>query len=164
MLHRGQVSGVSNIISATETSDDVTLQYVATESRLKVLQAEEERLLEFLSQAENVSEMLEIESRLTEIQAELESVTSQLKVHDNLVDYGTVTLRIDEVKEYTVVEEEEPTLRQKVSAGFSESMKNLGKILEALLVFFVSCLPYLIPVAVIAVAVLLIIKLSRKRK
>ena len=132
--------------------------------RAHTLSAEEERLLEFLSQARNVSEMLEIESRLTEVRAELESITSQLKVYDNLVDYGTVTLRIDEVKEYTVIEEEEPSLWRRMGTGFSDSMQNLGKILEALLVFIVSCVPYLIPTVVVGAVVLLVIKLAKKRK
>ena len=159
-----QVSDVSNIISTVETSDDVTLKYVATESRLKVLQAEEERLLEFLSKAETVKEMLEIEARLTNVRAELESIASQLKVYDNLVDYGTVTLRIDEVKEYTVVEEEDPTLWERISNGFMNSLRALGKLMEGLVVLFFIVLPFLLPLALVGGIVLLIYKLRKRRR
>lgn len=158
------VDSASNIVSSTETAEDVTLQYVATESHLKVLQAEEERLLKFLSEAKSVSEMLEIEKRLTEVRADLEIVTNQLNTYANLVSYGTVHLRIDEVKEFTVVEEEEPTLWQRIGNGFVSSVKNVGKILEGLLVFFVAALPYLVIPAIIVTVILLLVRRADKKK
>lgn len=159
-----QVADVGNIISNTEESDDVTLQYTATESRLKVLKTEEERLLAFLEEAKSVSEMLEIEKRLTEVQAQLESLTSQLKVYDNLVDYGTIRLSVDEVEQYTEVPEKDLTMWQKISTGFATSLKNVGEILKGLLIFFVVCIPYLIPIAVVGGVVLLVLWLRKRKK
>lgn len=158
------VDGASNVVSSSETAEDVTMQYVATESHLKVLQAEEERLLKFLSEAKSVSEMLEIEKRLTDVRAELESVTNQLNKYANLVSYGTVKLRINEVKQYTVVEKEEPNLWQRIGTGFVNSVKNVGVILEGLLVFFISALPYLAIPGVIVVIILLAVRKSDKKK
>ena len=156
------VEGASNITSVSEDAEDVTLDYVATESHLKVLKAEEERLLKFLSEAKSVSEMLEIEKRLTQVRAELESVTSQLNAYDNLVSYGTVHLRISEVKQYTVVEEEDPTLWERIGDGFMTSLKSLGNILEGLLVFFVSAIPFLIIPAIIAVVIVIVVRKKKK--
>jgi hypothetical protein len=158
------VDSASNIVSSTETAEDVTLQYVATESHLKVLKAEEERLLTFLSEAKGVSEMLEIEKRLTDVRAELEIVTNQLNTYANLVSYGTVHLRIDEVKEFTVVEEEEPTLWQRIGNGFVSSVKTVGKILEHLLVFFVAALPFLVIPGIIVVVVLVLVRRADKKR
>ena len=158
------VDGASNVVSSSETAEDVTMQYVATESHLKVLQAEEERLLKFLSEAKSVSEMLEIEKRLTDVRAELESVTNQLNKYANLVSYGTVKVRINEVKQYTVVEKEEPNLWQRIGTGFVNSVKNVGVILEGLLVFFISALPYLAIPGVIVVIILLAVRKSDKKK
>ena len=158
------VDNASNIVSSSETAEDVTLQYVATESHLKVLKAEEERLLQFLSEAKGVSEMLEIEKRLTDVRAELEIVTNQLNTYANLVSYGTVHLRIDEVKEFTVVEEEEPTLWQRIGNGFVSSVKTVGKILEHLLVFFVAALPFLVIPGIIVVVVLVLVRRADKKR
>ena len=155
------VEGISNIVSTQETSDDVTLQYVATESRLKVLKAEEERLLNFMAQAKSVSELLEIEARLTQVRSELETVTSQLNVYDNLVSYGTVRLRITEVREYTVVEED-PTLWERIATGFTGSIRNLGKILSGLLVFAISALPYLVIPGILLVLILILYRRKKK--
>ena len=158
------VDGASHIISASENAEDVTMQYVATESRLKVLQTEEERLLKFLAEAKDVSEMLEIEARLTEVRAELESVTNQLNTYQNLVSYGTVHLSIQEVRQFTEVKEEDPTLWQRLGTGFMDSVKNMGVFLENLLVFAVSAVPYLAIPAVIAVVVLIICRIVLKKR
>ena len=158
------VDGASHIISSKETAEDVTMQYVATESHLKVLQAEEERLLKFLAEAKDVSEMLEIEQRLTDVRAELESVTNQLNTYKNLVSYGTVHLSIQEVKQYTEAPEEDPTLWQRIGTGFMNGVKNMGLFLENLLVFAVSAIPYLILPAFIAVAILVICRIIIKKR
>lgn len=156
------VGDVSNVTSTSETSEDVTLNYVATESRMKALQAEEARLLALIDEAANLSELLELEKRLTDVRTELEKVTSQLKLYDNLVDYGTINLSINEVTQYTPTEE--PTFWERISTGFMNSVKNLGVILTELVIFFVCALPYLIPLAAIGGVVLLIVKLVSKKK
>ena len=160
------VSGISNIVSNAETSDDVTLKYTATESRLKVLRAEEERLLAFMAEAKTVSEMISIESRLTEVLAEIETLTSQLKLYDNLVDYGTVTLNIDEVKEYTQVDTEEKSMWEQISTGFVKSLKNVIDILKHLVIFFFVALPYFLPILIPAgiIALILFIRSKKKKK
>ena len=158
-----QIGEVSNIISNKETSDDVTLQYTDMESRLKVLRTEEERLLAFMEEAKSVSEMLEIEKRLTEVQAQLDSLTSQLKVYDNLVDYGTIYLSVEEVEQYTEVPEKDPTMWQRISTGFVNSAKNVWSFLKGVVVVLIVALPYLALVAVAGIAVWLIIRRKRKK-
>lgn len=156
------MSGISNIISKNKSMDDVTLQYVATESRMKALKAEEERLLELMSQAENMSDLLQIEGRLTDVRYELESVTSQLRVYDNLVDYATIHLNLTEVQEYTPVEEE--TLWQRISGGFVESLKNLGNFFVELFVALIVGLPYLVFIGAIVVVVVILCRRSAKKR
>lgn len=158
-----QIGEVSNIISNKETSDDVTLKYTDMESRLKVLRTEEERLLAFMEEAKSVSEMLEIEKRLTEVQAQLDSLTSQLKVYDNLVDYGTIYLSVEEVEQYTEVQEKDPTMWQRISIGFVSSVKNVWNFLKGVVVVLIVGLPYLALVAVAGITVWLIIRRKRKK-
>jgi protein-tyrosine-phosphatase len=150
----------SNITSSNETADDITLSYVATQSRITALETEHARLLELLAKAETMEDLLKIESRLTDVRTELEEVTSQLRVYDNLVDYATVYLSINEVKEYTVVEEPE-TVWQRIGTGFMQSLKNLGTFFTELFVFLIVALPYLIPLGVVITVIIL---LATKRK
>lgn len=157
-----QVSQVSNITSTNETADDITLSYIATQSRITALETEQARLLELLAQAETMEDLLKIESRLTDVRTELEEVTSQLRLYDNLVDYGTIYLNLSEVREYTVVEEPE-TVWERIGTGFMESLKNLGTFFTELFVFVIVALPYLAIIAVLAAGIVLLIKF-RKHK
>ncbi len=157
-----QVSDISNVVSSNKSVEDVTLNYVATESRLNALKTEETRLLELLAQAQDMNDLLTIEKRLTEVRTELEQVASTLKVYDNQVDYATVHLDITEVKEYTVTEEPK-TVGQRISTGFVNSAKSLWKFLVELFVIFIVSLPWLLIIGGFIFAVVFLIRKIEKR-
>ena len=155
-----QVGENSNIVSSSESIDDVTLQYVDTESRVKALETEQERLLDLLSQAENLEEILQIEDRLTHVRYELESYASQLRTLQNQVSYATVHLNITEVKEYTPVVEEEPTMWQQITDGFTRSLRDIGEGAKSFVIWLLANSPYLLIWVLVIVAVT---RLLRKR-
>ena len=136
------VSGVSNVVSSNENIEDVTLTYVDTESRVKALETERDRLLELMEQAQNMSELLEIESRLTDVRYQLESVASQLKTLENQVSYATVHLNISEVQEYTPVAEK--TTWQRITEGFVDSLEGIWEGAVELFVWVLANSPYLV--------------------
>lgn len=157
------VGNESNVTSSSESSDDVTLSYVAVQSRMTALQKEEQRLLSLIDGAANLTELLELEKRLTEVRTELENVTSQLLLYDNLVDYGTVDISIHEVQKLTPVKE--PGFWSRIGSGFMNSLRNLWNFLKEFAIFLVVAIPYLIPFAVIALVIVFCIRRSiRKRK
>ena len=158
-----QVKDVSNVVNYNESQEDVTLTYVSTESRIKALETEQERLLELLSKADNMSDLLEIEARLTDVRYELENVTSQLRVLANKVDYATVNLYIDQVKVYTEVEEQ--TVWQRIGTGFKQNLEDIGEGLEDFFVWFVTYSPQLVSFAVVAAVVIAVLRRrNQKRK
>ncbi len=157
------VSQNCNIISNYRTSDDVTLQYVSLESRIKALEIEQERLLALLEQADNMEDLLTIESRLTDVRYDLEQIHSQMLVMENRINYSTIHLSLSEVKEYTEVEEEPETFGQRVARGFTSSVKGVWKGIVEFVIFLVSALPYLILLGGIAVVVILIIRKGRNK-
>ena len=157
--HVGQVS---NITSNRETVEDVTLKYVAIESRIKALETEEATLLELMAKAENMSDLLTIEARLTDVRYELETIHSQLRVYDNKVNYATIHLDIDEVVEYTEPEPENGW--QRMGKGFVKSLKGLWTGLKEVAIFLVAALPYLALIAAIPVVIILIVRTSIRRK
>lgn len=157
-----QVKDSSNVVTYNESQDDVTLTYVSTESRVKALQTQENRLLELLEKAENMTELLEIEARLSEVRYELENVASRLRVLSNQVDYATVHLNIEQVKVYTEVEEQ--TVWQRIGSGFSKNLKNLGDNLVDLFVWLVTYSPQLLIYAAIVTLVVWFIKRSARKR
>ena len=158
----GKVKDLGNITSANEQVEDVTLSYVAVESRMNALQTEHDRLLELLAQAETMSDLLEVEARLTEVRYELESVTTQMNILANQVNYSTVELYIDEVKEYTPVEEE--TFWQRISGGFMDSLEGIVDGTVEFIVFVLANLPHLVLIAGGVTIVILIIRRKIRKK
>lgn len=156
------VGEVSNITSSREDIDDVSLQYVATESRILALETEQTRLLELLEKAETMEDLLKIESRLTDVRAELEQVTSQLRLYDNLVNYATIHLSMQEVREYTPVEED--TFWQRITKGLTGNLQDIAQGAMDFLVFFVTGLPYWILLAAVVTALVLWLRARRRRR
>lgn len=155
------VSQVSNITSSQETVDDVTLQYVAIESRIKALETEQQTLLDLMAKAETMSDLLTIESRLTEVRYELENINSQLRVYDNKINYATIHLDISEVVEYTEPEPENGW--QRMGKGFVKSVKGVGNGLKEFFIWLVAAIPYLLLIGVIGLGIFLIIWGSIRR-
>lgn len=71
---------------------DVTEEYLDVEARLKAKKALEQRYLELLKQARNVTEILNIEKELGTIRADIESVEGRLKYLSNQVAFGTLSV------------------------------------------------------------------------
>jgi len=153
----------ANVVRQSTSTENVTLTYVGVQSRITALETEQARLLELLAKAENMEDLLLIESRLTEVQAELEEYTSRLRVLDNKIGYSTIHLDLEEVKEYTPVEEEPETVWQRIGKGLSRNIKNIGKGFVNFFVWLVVALPYLVIIGGIAAVVIIIIKKTNKK-
>ena len=160
LLH---VEGASNVISKQQSQDNVTLQYVDTESRVAALEAERDRLMELLEQAGDLSDLLKIEERLTDVLYDLESTTAKLRSLDNQVSYATVNLYIDEVKIFT--ETQEQTVWQRIGSGFGENLRNIGEDIVDFFIWLVTYSPQLIVIGgIIWLAVRTVRRAIKKRR
>ena len=127
------------------------------------LQREEEaRLLELLSQAETMTDLLEIEARLSEVRSELENYASQKRLYDNQIDYATIYIAIEEVQEYTPTEE--PSLWERIRDGFKDNLEGVGEGLLDVLVWFIVSIPTLVVLAVVVLILVLIVRRIRRRR
>lgn len=155
-----------NITNNSLSVEDITLTYVDLASRKATYEAEEKRILELLSKAETIEEILVIEDKLANIRYQLESMESQLRTFDNLVDYTTIHLNIEEVKQYT--EPAPDTYGQRISKSFSRGLKNVKNGFVDFSVGFVGALPGLVVFAafcaIVVFAVKAIVKASKKKK
>lgn len=157
-----EIGNQCNVLSRSEKQEDITLQYVDTASECAALRVEQERLMELLKTAENLTDILEIESRLTEIRYRLESVESQLRTYDDLVDYATVKLSMEEVEIYTPVEEK--GFWAKLGDGFVRSIHGVWSLIKGLFYAIVIALPYLIFGGTITVITLIIVFFFNRKK
>ncbi|GEM_PF-1494241 len=73
---------------------DLTDTIVDLEARLRNAKAEERRLLDLLSRAENIRDILEIESRLSAVRERIERLEAMREGMKKRVDYATVTVNL----------------------------------------------------------------------
>ncbi len=77
-------------------SEDVTERYVDLKARLVNAQREEQRLLEIMGKASQVSDMLNIERELGRIREQIERYTGQLNYLERRVEYSTINVTLSE--------------------------------------------------------------------
>ena len=156
------VSELGNVTQKNESVEDVTLRYIDVESHKKALETERERLLELLSKAENMEEILTIESKLSDIRYEIENYESQLKTMDNQIDYSTVSVYVDEVERVT--DTGEKGFFEEIKERFGNSLYVVARGIRGLVIGILGSLPILIVCGgVIAVAVIVVRKILKKR-
>lgn len=143
-------------------ANDVTDSYNDSERQIKVLETEQQRLLELLKKAESLDDILEIESRLTIIRYELSSYEQQIEEYDDSVSYSTLSLNVSEVERETVAKDD--SFFTKVSEGFMTSISDIGHGFTDIAVGFLSITPYLVLIAVILLVAYFVIKAIIKRK
>lgn len=152
----------ANVTYISESTEDITLQYVDVESRKIALETERDRLLELLEQASSVEDLITINSRLSEVRYQLESYASTLRTLDNQVDYSTVHINIDEVDRENKVEPK--TFWEEVKDDFGDSVYGIGRDIRNFAIWFLGSSPYLVIWAVVIAAVIVMLKVIGKKK
>jgi hypothetical protein len=145
----GAVSGLASVTDKTTSTEDITLNYVDTESKKEMYEAEQESLMALLEKAESIEDITYLTQRLTEIRYNIESMESKLRVYDDLTDYATVNINVTEVKVLTPTVVEEKTLSQEMKEGFEQSVGDVINGIKHSFARFVIRLPYLIRTLVI---------------
>ena len=92
LLADAKTLGTVESMSISHT--DVTTQRVDLDARIDALQTSVKRLLELMSKAGDVADLLAAESSLTQRQAELDSLKAQRSTLHDEIDYATITLNI----------------------------------------------------------------------
>lgn len=154
----------ANVINKSESTENVTLQYIDADSHKKALDIEQERLLALLGKTETLEDILVLESRLSDLRYQLQNYEAQLRTYDNLVEYSTVTLNIQEVERMSNVTEGKGTFWDRISKGFGDTIYNLSEGVKNFMVWFVVNLPYLIIWVVIIIIGILIGKRIYRKK
>jgi Domain of unknown function (DUF4349) len=76
------------------SSQDVTFQYVDTESRLKTMRASVDRVRALMVRATDIGQVVALEGEMSQREADLESLESQLGALKTSVERSTVTVSL----------------------------------------------------------------------
>lgn len=89
-----RLRGLGEVQEESSNANDVTEQFTDLESRLRNLQASENRYLEFLSRAANITEVLAVQDRLNATRAEIEQVQGRIQLLENQSALATITVHL----------------------------------------------------------------------
>ena len=82
--------------------------------------------------------------------------------YDNLIEYGTVSLSIVEVKQETPVAEQGTGVV--IKEGFFNSLSNIGNGMKSIFINFIVVIPYLIVIVLIVLISYFIVRIIKKKK
>lgn len=151
-----EVKRIGSLYQYSDNGQDITTSYVDTQTRLEVLRTQLDRLEGILAQSDNLSDILELENEISRVTLEIESLTSQLRQYDGLVNYATVEIGLYE-ENLISGSSEEKGVGQRIREGFTASLYGVWNFLVDVFVWFVSSLPVLLLLAVIAAAIVFLV-------
>ena len=112
-------AGVEKFDSKEINVRDITEEFVDIEARLKTKKELEQRYIDLLKQAKNVTEIVEIEKQANELRTDIESVEGRLKYLQNNVAFSTLSVTFYENVPHETV------FGQKFRNGFRNGWDNL---------------------------------------
>jgi hypothetical protein len=91
-----QVESLGTVLTATSSSNDVTVQYTDLNATLRSLTTEQASLLKLLNSSTNINATLNIESRVQQVNQQIDEVQSQILQTRTLIAYSTITVSLQE--------------------------------------------------------------------
>ena len=143
-----QLAKIGVVHSRNASTDDVTAQYVDTESRVKTMQASVDRVRALMTQATKLGEIVTLEAELSRRQADLEATQSQLAALKGSVALAPVEVRLSTDEQVLQEAEDDTGFLAGLKAGwtaFTASVTVLLTVLGALLPFAVVLALVLVP-------------------
>src|SRR5713226_4551237 len=136
--------------SLHESVQDVTNDYIDTQSRLTNLRGEQQRLLTLLSNTTALGDIITVESKLTDVEGQIEDIEAHLSALKNQTTFYTVTIGLQPI---TPITPPPPTstpwnLGQVLHDSWTAAL-GFGQSLATLLIWLAVFSIYLIPVALL---------------
>ena len=124
-----QAGEVAHVTDCYEQNRNISEAYYDTESRIVTQRTKLERLQELLKQADTMEDIITLESAISETELAIEQLTGSLRKYDNLVDFSTITVTLNEVYRLSTDEVPEQTfgdrLRNAFVRGIDRGIDNL---------------------------------------
>ena len=137
------------LVNLHESVQDVTSDYVDSQSRLTNLRGEQQRLLLLLSNTTALGDIITVESKLTDVEGQIEDIESHLNALKNQTTFYTVTIGLQPIAPVTPPPTSTPwSFGQVLHDSWSAALgfaQGLATLLTWLVVFSI----YLIPVALV---------------
>lgn len=139
-----QLAAGVTVLQRTTSSQDVTSQYVDTQSRLKTMRASVERVRTLMGRAKDLGQVLALESEMSRREADLESLESQLDALKTSVERSTLAVSLN-------TPGSEPATTTGFLAGLRSGWEAFTASATALFTAFGALLPFAVLFALLGV-------------
>lgn len=144
------VAKLGELQTIRSNSQDVSAEYYDIEARLSNKRVEERRLVAHLEKSTaRLRDILEVEREISRVRGEIEQMQGRLRVLSNQTELTTVTVSINEVKDY--VPPAPPTFQAQIARTFQKSMDGLRDFVKTCVLVIVALSPLLVIFGLIAV-------------
>ncbi len=163
MDHLETKGKASNVQTGME---DVTMQYIDLDSRLKNQKAQEERLIEILDMAETVEEVLEIERELYRVRGEIEYMTAQFTQLQDRIAFATInlTLREESIPTEVISPGAFENFGTRIKETFIGSINFVLNAISFILIALAALLPVMVLLGLVALVIILIVRRATSKK
>ena len=158
------LTGIGDVYNQSINGQDVTDKYVDTESRLRLLRLEQDKLEAYLVKLSDLDQIFKTESRLTDIRQEIESLTGNLNKMSSLVELSTITLTMNEKYPGSDKKPVPVTYGQKLLNNLKSSLESVVTFLGELLIVIVAAIPILILLGLLVLLGLFIYRRIPKKR
>jgi hypothetical protein len=110
-------------------SEDVTMEFVDTKSKLETKKEVRERYLELLKQAHSMKDIIAIQNEINDIQEEMDQASGRITWLGHSAAYSTVNLRFYQVLEGVRREDPSPTFFHQLRDSVVEGWKGFSSLL-----------------------------------
>ena len=155
------VGEVCHVTSRNESAEDVGLQYYDIESRIRLLEIKQERLMKLLEQATTMEDIITLENALSDIQYQLESNNIQKNRYDSLIDYSTISIRLEQVQRLSGQPLEQQGFFSQLGSSFVRGFQNT---LDGFSDILLSLAYNVIPLSIFALILFGLASLLKKRR
>ena len=155
---------ISSEFTVTEkhiSINDITSDYVETESTLEQLKIQRDTLLSLMGKATSLGDIIEIQDKLTSVNSEIQYHENMMARMKNDVEYTSVAIEVTEVDRETPIE---TGFWYEIKEGFKETLFEIGHGFRTMVIWFVSATPFIAILVVFGIIIKKIVKTIKNKK
>lgn len=155
----GVTGDIGRVTSRSESATDVSDSYYDTKTRLATQQALLARLQALITDAADLSDLLELENQIANTQYTIDRLSGSLQATDRQVDYATVDVSLREESPADEIVQTDLTLGQRIVSAFTTGWEAFSDFMADIVLFLAAALPFIL----VVIVVVLVIRVVRKR-
>ncbi len=157
------IENVGTLLNRNTSSEDVTMQVVDLEARIKSMKLEEQAYQRILLQAKKIPDVLQVQQRLTEIRGQIESMQAQYKTLREQAAYSTINITLQQSAAFASEVQDKGWLGE-TWAGAVGALKAGGKATMQIVIWLFVMSPFwLVPLLILWWIIRKLVKLMQPK-